>query len=111
MPATFTMNQAQYDAFDREVLIAPWMVAEMLRRAEAGARFAQSIAPRRSGNYARSIKPDVYIRRIPVLDGKVGRAVGRVTAHDPDAFQIEFGTKDTPAHRTIGKSLSAMRTA
>ena len=37
------MNQAQYDAFDREVLIAPWMVAEMLRRAEAGARFAQSI--------------------------------------------------------------------
>lgn len=108
MPATYVHF---YDAFDREVLAAAWMQAEMLRRAQAGAAHAEGIAPRRTGRYADSIGADVYVRRLPGVDGKSGRAVGRVTATDPAAFQIEHGTKDTPAHRTLGRALDVMREA
>ena len=108
MPASY---RHFYAAFDREVLAAAWMQAEMLRRAQAGAAFAQGIAPRRTGAYADSIGADVYVRRLPGLDGASGRAVGRVTATDPAAFQIEHGTQTSPAHRTLGRALDVMRDA
>ena len=98
-----------YDDFGRLVLESEWMLADMLRRAEAGAAFAQTIAPRDTEAFADSIKGVAVIR--PATGPYKRRAVGRVIAEDQDAFQIEHGTRDTPAHRTLGRCLDIMRTA
>ena len=110
--STFKMTQADYDEFDRQVLCAPFMQAEMLRRAKLGAAYAQAIAPRETGEYADSIEADVYVRRIPVLDGRIGRAVGRVSAGTDHADVVEFGHVIPggvqQGHRVLGRSLGVM---
>lgn len=100
-----------YEAFGKAVLSAPWMVAEMDRRAAAGAARARAVAPvdetgDHPGRYRDSITHESGIRE---ETGRYkSRAVGRVIAADPAAFHIEFGTSDTPAHRTLGQALDAM---
>jgi tetrahydromethanopterin S-methyltransferase subunit E len=96
-----------YDAFSRLVLTADWMIAEMGRRAALGAAAAVAGAPEDTGDFAASITSEAEIR--PARGRYKRRAVGRVVASDPAAFQIEHGTKDTPAHRTLGRyALPAM---
>lgn len=97
-----------YDAFGKHVLEAEWMVAEMLRRAELGAAAAIAAAPRDTDAYADSISAVAGIR--PARGRYKRRAVGRVVADDPAAFQIEHGTQKTPPHRTLGTyALPAMQ--
>lgn len=97
-----------YEAFGRHVLEADWMVAEMLRRAQLGEAAAVAAAPRESGAYADSITSEATIR--PARGRYKRRAVGRVIATDPAAFQIEHGTEKTPPHRTLGThALPAMK--
>jgi hypothetical protein len=86
-----------------DMLTAPWMVAAMHARAEAGLRFAEGIAPRRTGAYARSLRV-----RSGVREGKTRRAYGRLESTDAKALHLEFGTEDTKAHRTLGRALDVM---
>lgn len=93
--------------FDDEVLCAPFMVAEMAARAARGKAAAEAVAPDAAPlgvgfKYSFVVESGVRKR-------KTRRAFGRVTNTDPDAVYIEFGTKDTPAHRTLGKAADAMR--
>jgi hypothetical protein len=91
-----------------ELLKSPEMEAEMLRRAEAVKARAESTAPfdpkSRDGTHYR----DAF-RVESSRDGGQhhDRAVARVVNDDPAAFQIEYGTSDTPRHRTLGKALDA----
>lgn len=96
-----------YEAFGKHVLEAEWMVADMLRRAELGAAAAKATAPKDTTAYTDSIEAEAGIR--PATGRYKRRAVGRVVANDPAAFQIEHGTKKTPAHRTLGSVLPVMR--
>jgi hypothetical protein len=80
-----------------ELLRSPAMVAEMLRRVEKAKALAEVIAPRQSGNYGKSFKATAVKRGGINKD----RACGRLTNVDLASLQIEFGTKDTPAHRTM----------
>lgn len=116
MASSFTFDTDHKAAFGAQVLAVDWMVQLMLRQAEKGAEHARSIAPYDESrppnelHYVDSIEADVYVRRVPGLDTPgPGRAVGRVTANDAIASIIEHGTRRTPAHRTLGRSLDAMR--
>lgn len=87
-----------------EMLCSPWMVAEMHRRAERVAERARVTAPHSSGQFAASFEVSSGIRQ-----ARTRRAYGRVTNTDPAARYIEFGTEDTPAHRTLGRALAAAK--
>lgn len=41
--------------------------------------------------------------------GRSRRAYGRVTNHAPYALDVEYGTRDTPRHRTLGRALEAAK--
>jgi hypothetical protein len=105
-------------AFEEQVLCAPWMVAEMLKRAEAGAAYARSIAPVRTGAYRDSIQASAGIRPLigaggwtngaANLGGYSRRAEGQVSAGTDHAAVIEFGDGDAERHRVLGRSMDAM---
>lgn len=80
-----------------EMLRSPEMVAEMLRRAEKARTLAEVIAPRHTGHYSTSFTASAVKRGGIHHD----RACGILRNTDLAALQIEFGTKDTPAHRTM----------
>lgn len=88
-----------------EMLRAPFMQADMLRRAENAKAFAESIAPHDTGGFAEHMHASV------VEHGGIrhDRAEGRLSNDDPGALSIETGTEDTPAHRTLQTALDAMR--
>lgn len=87
-----------------EMLRAPWMVAEMHRRASLVAERARVTAPRQSGRYAEGFEVSSGVRT-----GRSPRAFGRVTNQTPYARHVEFGTEDTAAHRTLRRALDAAR--
>lgn len=87
-----------------EMLCAPFMIAEMERRANAGKSYAESIAPEKTGEYKASFEVESGIRQ-----GKTRRAFGRLKNTDPKAFYLEVGTEDTPKFRVLGKSLDHMK--
>lgn len=95
--------QANYKGIG-EMLCAPWMVADMHRRAELVAGRCRLTAPRHSGHYAASFQVTSGIRTHPSK-----RAFGRVTNTADYSFQVEVGTEDTPAHRTMSRALEAAK--
>jgi hypothetical protein len=108
MAAKFTMSKRHYVALSREMLTSDWMRALMLRKAQAGADFARSIAPRDTDHWADSFSASTAV--VPSPRGDHGlMVVGRVTSDDPAGMHIELGTAHTPKHRTLGRSLGAMR--
>jgi hypothetical protein len=52
----------------------------------------------RTGNFQRSIKGEL-------LSASNGRPFYRVWSDDPAAISIEFGTKNAPAHRVLGRAI------
>lgn len=86
-----------------EMLKSPEMQAAMLRKAVKVRDRAAEIAPVDTGAYKASLEASSGIE----ADGK--RAYGRVTANVPYAFQVEYGTHDTPRHRTLGRALDAVK--
>jgi hypothetical protein len=87
------------------VLKAPFMVAEMLKRAERVKARAEAHRP---------FDPDdpdlVHYRDHFYAEAglRTDRAYGRVTNTDmPTALFVEFGTKNNPRHRTLGNALDA----
>lgn len=93
--------------FDDEVLCAGFMVAEMAARAERIKAVAEATAPDATP-FGEGFKYS-FVVESGVRKRKTRRAFGRVTNTDPDARYIEFGTRDTPAHRTLGKAADAGR--
>lgn len=99
-----------YGKFDEHVLCAPWMVAEMVRRAELGKLHAEAHAPYDPDD------PDlVHYRDHFEVEGLVGktykgvRAIGRLKNTDmPTAEFVEFGTVNNPRRRVLGNALDAM---
>ena len=88
-----------------EMLCSPEMQAEMRRRAEKVKAAAEAAAPfdphsKDGTHYKDSFSVDSGVR-----EGKTRRAFGRATNDDPAAFYIEYGTSDTPRHRTLGRAL------
>lgn len=88
-----------------EMLRADFIQAEMQRRAGKGMEFAVSTAPfdphsKDGTHYKEQFRVDARPR--------VDRACAALVNDDPAAFQIEVGTSDTPAHRTMTRALDVM---
>lgn len=93
-----------------ELLRSPEMVAQMEAVAERGKAYAESIAPRHTGDYA---------SRFSVASSRNGgvhhdRAVAYLINDDPASLSIEYGTGEpngtrTPKHRTLGRTIDALR--
>lgn len=106
MSATYRHD---YRAFDELVLSAPWMVAEMLKRATHGMEFAQSIAPfdardKDGDHYREHFSVEAGVREKPTR-----RAYGRLTNDSDIAVYVEFGSVHNERHRVLGRSLDAMK--
>jgi hypothetical protein len=69
------------------------VLAEAERNAEAGAD---------SGGFAESLSKRDHRSRS-------GRPVSTISADDPGALSIEFGTRHTPPHRFLGRALDVIR--
>src|SRR4029077_20278297 len=99
-----------YAAFDRLVLCAPFMQAEMGKRAEKVRAFEVAHAPYDpedpdGTHYRDSFEVSVGTR---VIQGR--RAYGRVSNTDmPTALFVEWGNRNTPRHRILGAALSAAK--
>lgn len=91
-----------------KLLTAEFMQAEMRRRAEKAKDFAESIAPDASP-YGVGYKYDFEVDS-GIKESSLGakRAFGRLSNHSGHALWVEFGGQNTPAHRVLGKSLTAM---
>jgi hypothetical protein len=91
-----------------ELLRADFLIAEMHRRAERVKVVAEATAPvgkasdgdTHPGRYKASFSVESGIR-----EGKKPRAVGRVVNDSPEAFMVEWGNRNVPRHRTLGKAL------
>lgn len=89
-----------------QMLNADFMEAAMRARAERAMAVMVTTAP----FDPKSTDGTHYKDSFTVDAGRHGgvrhdRAYGRVTNDDPAAFYIEFGTKDTPRHRTMGNAI------
>lgn len=88
-----------------EMLRAPFMVAEMLRRAKLVEARAIALAPDAAPygeGYIASFEVESGVR-----EGKHPRAYATVRNTSPHARHVEFGNGNTPKHRTLGKALDA----
>jgi hypothetical protein len=99
-----------------EMLCAPWMEADMKRRAENVKTYAEATAPvGRDRRPTKNGKPKpIYKDSFKVSSGiktsKKGtkRAYGRVTNDSPQAIMVEYGNENTPRHATLRKALEAV---
>jgi len=91
-----------------QLLTAEFLQAEMLRRAKKGEAHAEAIAPDYSP-YGVGYKYEFEVTG-GVKESKKGtkRAFGRLANKSDHAIWVEFGGENTPAHRVLGKSLTAM---
>lgn len=95
-----------YEAFDRLVLCAPWMVDHMFERAQKIKLRAEATAPFDPSDpdgthYRDSFQASSGIRETPSR-----RAYGRVENTDmPTAIFVEFGAWNVPRYRTLGNAL------
>ena len=104
--------QHDYAAFGELVLCAPWMVAEMRSRAERGLAVAEMVAPvgspaegdEHAGRYKASFSVDSGIQVHATR-----RAYGELSNSAPEALYVEFGTRNNPAYRVLGRAMEAMR--
>jgi hypothetical protein len=92
-----------------EMLSMPGMQAEMRRRAEHVQQAAEASAPvgrgPDAGRYKRSFTTTSGVRD----RGRSRRVFGRVTNDAPEALYVEYGNRNTPRHRTLGRALDAAK--
>jgi hypothetical protein len=94
-----------------EMLCAPFMVADMAIRAEKGMALGQLIAPvyhGRGGDPHRGRYRASFVMEAGVRQRKTRRAYGRVSNLAPEAFYVEYGTRNNEAHHVMLKVLDAM---
>lgn len=94
--------------FEEHLLNAPWMEAEMRRRAEAAAEFARSIAPVDSGEYVASIEVASGTHGTPG-SAKQARAWAEVRATSADAVYVEWGNGHDEGAHVMTRTLDALR--
>jgi hypothetical protein len=92
-----------------EMLCSDWMVDEMHRRAERAKVLAEIIAPvdpdsPHAGRYKASFHVESGVQH-----RKTSRAYDRLINDAPEAFFVEYGTKNNPAHHVMMKALDALR--
>jgi hypothetical protein len=80
-----------------EMLHTPGIASVMASSAAQIATRAAATAPRRTGHYADSFGSRIAVRPT--------RIVGIAYNNDPAALAIEYGTRDTRAHRTLRRAL------
>ncbi len=109
-----------------EMLAAPWMVADMGRRAAAVMALAESTAPvdqprvldsgrviqpPHPGRYKASFSTRADVRPKsedpPRAAQRFARARGRVENSAPEARHVEYGNGKTPAYATLRAALRA----
>jgi hypothetical protein len=100
--------QPNYDGIG-QMLRSREMEAEMLRRAEQGKAFAEAIAPFDEHSKDGTHYKDAF-RVESTTEGGIhhDRTEAKLINDDRAAFFVEFGTKTTPRHRTLGRSLDVM---
>lgn len=108
--ATFRASYAGIGA----MLRAPWMLENMVERAEIVARYAQETAPvgagtpnDPAGGYRSGFKV------VPVVRGgaKRNRAEALVVNDDSAAVHVEYGSAANPGRHTLLKALEILRAA
>lgn len=95
-----------------EMISSPFMVEAMRARAERAKVYAEVIAPvyegssrdDHRGRYKASFSVEAGVRQ-----HRTRRAYGRLLNDSPEAFFVEYGTKNNPAHHVLLKSTDAMR--
>lgn len=96
-----------------EMLSSPAMQREMKRRADKIKDAAEAASPvggagdPHPGRYKASFSSSSGIR--PKGAGRTRRAVGQVVNDSPEVYYVEYGTKTTPRHRTLGTAMDAAR--
>lgn len=91
-----------------EMLNSAEMQADMLRRANAGAAFAESVAP-----YDAKTDGTHYRDAFEVTSGALGgvhhdRAYATLSNTDGAALWVEIGSKNNAAHHVLGRALDVM---
>jgi hypothetical protein len=87
-----------------EMLKADFMQADMMERARRGKEFAEATAPYDEHGGSPHYKDLFRVAATP----NTQRAEASLINDDEAAFQIEYGTRHTPKHRTLGKALDIM---
>lgn len=93
-----------------ELLCGPEMQALMHKGAELISIRARSDAPvdpssPHPGRYRES-----FVVEFGVREAKTKRAFGRVVNTADEAILVEYGSRNNPRHRTLGRSLDFLRT-
>lgn len=107
MAATFRGSYAGIG----EMLVADFMVEEMQRRAvkvlvaciENAPVYAGPFLDLHRGRYKESFR--LSEETIKVSGRGTSRALGRVINDSPEAFWVEYGTRNNDAHHTMGNAL------
>lgn len=96
-----------------EMLVAPFMVEEMQRRAgavlarciETAPVYAGPFLDLHRGRYKESfhLAPET----VKVAGTGTRRALGRVINDSPEAYWVEYGTRNNDAHHTMRNALDA----
>lgn len=90
-----------------QLLRAPFIEAEMRRRAEKVKAVAEATAPD-APPYGVGYKASFVIES-GVRKRRTTRAYARVINTSPHAIYVEFGGNGTPKHRTLGRALEAAK--
>lgn len=100
----FKLDRAGFDA---EVLCADFMLAEMRKRGERVKAAAEASAPVDEQSPHAGRYKDSFHLEVGIEDSHGLRAVATVYNDAPEALFVEYGTKNNPRHRTLGKALDA----
>jgi hypothetical protein len=93
-----------------ELLRSEAMEAEMVRRAEkVKARFEATAPVDETGPHPGRLRDSARVESSRAGGLKHDRAVATVVVEAPEAFYAEFGNRNVPRHRTLGRALDAAR--
>lgn len=102
------IRYVQDRAGTNRLMNSPEMLAMLMGRARAGRAFAESIAPRYTGTYARSFIVEGRTHAGP----KNNRAEARLVNTSDDAVFVEYGGgaggTRTPAHRVLARTVDVI---
>lgn len=99
------MDRLDPAAFRAELLNAPWMVAEMDRRAVKAFEFAEAAAPVDTGEYKRSF----FVRSGTNGGVNNDRAFAELDNTAPDAVFVEYGNGKADGQHIMHRAMDAMR--
>jgi hypothetical protein len=90
-----------YRAFGNEVLRSGFMREQMESRAHVIMLTARRFSPFETGRYIESFEVTSGVTQT----GRTRRAYGRVTNTAPHAMAVEFGWRNTPRYRPLGRAI------